>query len=353
MDVFTSITLNYLPKARILASSLKQWHPEWKFHLCISDRNDPDLQLDLDGAQFDTILWIEELGIENVYQWIFKHTIVEICTAIKGYVARMLLQRGAEKVMYLDPDTAVFSSLDEIDHLLDRHSIILTPHLLEFEEVKTAIEDNEICALKHGVFNLGFFALKNDAEGNRFADWFNKRLLEYCYADIPNGLFTDQKWCDLAPTFFENLLILRDPGCNVASWNLSKRNLSLAPGGRTFVNGSPLKFYHFTGYDSGAGSMMTVKYSGGNQAVAQIWEWYGLQLQKHGHEELGKLKWYFDFYENKKEIPQTARLQYRKRKDLQERFPNPFAVGNSGGYYRWYRTRSFGHIFNLKKLRKI
>ena len=141
--------------------------------------------------------------------------------------------------MYIDPDIAVFNRLDEIDRLLDHHAIILTPHQLEFEDVRSAVLDNEVCSLKHGVFNLGFFAINNSSEGYSFANWFNQRLLEFCYADIPNGLFTDQRWCDLAPAFFQNLCILRDPGCNVASWNLSKRNLSFSRGGRTACQWQP------------------------------------------------------------------------------------------------------------------
>lgn len=336
MDVFTSITLNYLPKARILASSLKLRHPEWKFHLCVSDRNTSMAKLEIAEEPFDTIIWIEDLEIDEIYKWIFKHTVVEICTAVKGPVALSLLKNGAEKVMYLDPDIAVFNSLETIDKLLDKHSVILTPHLLEFEDTKAAIEDNEICALKHGVFNLGFFAVNNSSEGMLFARWFNDRLLEYCYADIPNGLFTDQRWCDLAPTFFGNLLVLRDPGCNVASWNLSKRNLSFSGDGTLLANDSPLKFYHFTGYDSGAGNMMTLKYCGGNHVVGEVWNWYGRQLEKQGHEKIGRTKWHFNFFENGKEVPQSARSLYRKRQDLQDAFPNPFTVGENGGYYAWY-----------------
>ncbi len=348
MDVFTSITLNYLPKARVLASTLKLRHPEWKFHLCISDRDSTSLKLDTKGGPFDTILWIEELDIDNIYRWIFKHTAVETCTAVKGPIALSLLKRGAEKVMYLDPDMAVFNRLDEIDRLLDDHPIVLTPHLLEFEDLKEAVEDNEVCALKHGVFNLGFFAINNSSEGFRFANWFCQRLLEFCYEDIPNGLFTDQRWCDLAPAFFQDLYILRDPGCNVASWNLSRRNLSFSPDGTLLVNGSPLKFYHFTGYDSGAGNVMTLKYGGGNQIVSEIWTWYGHQLAKHGQEALGKIKWHFDFFENGKKISQYARLLYRKRVKLQESFPNPFTVGERGGYYRWFRMKRIRDLLKLK-----
>jgi hypothetical protein len=348
VDVFTSITLNYLPKARVLASSLKLHHPEWKFHLCISDRNNTSLNPAATSGLFDTIMWTEELNIENIHGWMFKHTAVETCTAVKGLVALSLLQRGAEKVMYLDPDIAVFNPLDEIERLLDDHPIVLTPHLLDFEADKAAIEDNEICALRHGVFNLGFFAINNSSEGHRFANWFNERLLEYCYDDIPNGLFTDQKWCDLVPAFFPDLHIMRDPGCNVASWNLSRRHLSFSREGTLLVNGSPLKFYHFTGYDSGAGNVMTLKYAGGNQIVSEIWAWYGHQLAEHGQAELGEVKWHFDFFENGKKISQAARLLYRQRQNFQDAFPNPFTTGKGGGYYRRFRVKRIKDLMKLK-----
>lgn len=336
MDVFTSAAINYLPKARVLASTLKLRHPEWRFHLFIADRKSTSLNLKTTGEPFDSITWIEELDIENIYQWIFKHTLVETCTGIKGFAARSLLRQGAEKVIYLDPDIAVFNRLDEIDRLLDLHPVVLTPHQLEFEDVKSAIIDNEICSLKHGVFNLGFFAVNNSQEGKRFVDWFTRRLSEFCYADIPNGLFTDQKWCDLAPGFFQDLYILRDPGCNVASWNLSRRSLSFSEDGTLLVNGSPLKFYHFTGYDSGAGRTMTHIYSGGNSIVYEIWMWYAHQLEKHDDEELGKAKWHFDFFANGELIPHSARLFYRERENIQETFPDPFSVGEHGGYYDWW-----------------
>ena len=75
MIVFTSITLNYLPKAKILAKTLKQFHPDWEFHLLISDRIPSKMATvfteELNQPHFDKVIWIEELPIENVKSWIF------------------------------------------------------------------------------------------------------------------------------------------------------------------------------------------------------------------------------------------------------------------------------------------
>lgn len=335
MDVFTSITLNYLPKARILASTVKRLHPEWRFHVCISDER-PSADLDTTAEPFDNVIWIEDLPIDNLYGWIFKHSLVELCTAVKGPVTRQLVTQGVEKILFLDPDIAVFNSLSEVEDLLDEHSIILTPHISHVEEDRGAIIDNEIGALRWGTYNLGFIAIRNDAEGKRFADWWNQRLLEFCYDDTPYGLFTDQRWCNLVPVFFDNVRVLRDPAYNVASWNLSTREVTLSGDGVILVNGSPLKFFHFTGYDSGAGRVMTTKYAGDNTLVHEIWTWYRLQLEKYGQKEAERRRWPFDYFNNGERIPHEARVLYRERKDLQIAHSNPFEITADGGFYGWF-----------------
>jgi glycosyltransferase involved in cell wall biosynthesis len=60
-------------------------------------------------------------------------------------------------------------------------------------------------------------------------------------------MFTDQRWIDLVPSLFEHH-ILKDPGYNVAYWNLHERDVAWTGDGFV-VNGRPLTFFHFSGYD--------------------------------------------------------------------------------------------------------
>src|ERR1039457_2397753 len=206
---FTSFTYSYLPKAMVLAETLKRFNPSWHLTAVISDRCPKELEgFDL-SPFFDRVITIEELDLPP--SWIFKHDIVELCTAVKGPMLHKLLSEGAEKVIYFDPDIAVFNNLHYLDELLDNHSIILTPHQLEPEATTHAIKDNEICSLKHGVYNLGFIGVSNNGIGLAFSRWWRDRLLQFCYNDIPSGLFTDQKWCDLIPCFFDRVGIVKDP----------------------------------------------------------------------------------------------------------------------------------------------
>ena len=111
--VFTSITANYVPKAKVLATSLKKHHPDAKFHLVLSDRIPSTLEIN--GKPFDSLLTPEDLPIPTRESWLFKHTIVEMCTGVKGWAFLEIIKRHqAEKVIFLDPDIAVFSRMDGI-----------------------------------------------------------------------------------------------------------------------------------------------------------------------------------------------------------------------------------------------
>jgi hypothetical protein len=346
--IFTSISLNYLPKARILASTVKKFHPDWIFHLLISDRamdqNDPTAEIIPSRSQFDRIIWIDALDVDNLPGWIFKHSVMEICTAVKGPFLQQLIREGAERIIYLDPDIAVFNTLDPLIDLLEDHAILLVPHLLDYSDYEQAILDNEIMGvMRHGIFNLGFFAINaSKTDGKRFAQWWGNRVLNYCYADYERGLFTDQKWCDLVPAYFADCHIVRDPGYDVASWNIDKRQVSMAEDGQIRIDGKyPLRFYHFTGYDSGAGDAMTARYSEGNHLISEIWSWYGRQLQENGQGMCGGRTYHYNYYDNGVEVTSDARRIYRERKDLQAAFPNPYKTeGDSGkyrgGFYAWY-----------------
>ena len=98
-----------------------------------------------------------DLGIPEWKGWAFCHDIVELSTAIKPFALLNLLSRPeCSKVIYLDPDIVMFSRVDDILEAMDDASLVLTPHQTEPEVAVAAVIDNEICSLKHGIYNLGF-----------------------------------------------------------------------------------------------------------------------------------------------------------------------------------------------------
>lgn len=328
---YTSITFSYLSRARVLAWSLKRFHPDWHFVVVITDREPEGFDFDVANENFDEVIWGQDLDIPNIESWLFMHNIVEVCTAVKGPVLDQLVKREyADKVFYIDPDIAVFNPLDSLVGLLDEYEILLTPHQLTPEpaSAKRAILDNEIGSLKFGIYNLGFVGVRAGGEGLRFAKWWRDRLLEYCYDDVPNGLFTDQRWCDHVPSFFNNVYIVKDPGCNVASWNISQRNVKVSNDGDILVNGSKLKFYHVTKYGP-VGRAMTERYAEENTEIYEIWAWYGRKLSEFTSPEITKGWWFYGLYEDGRSIEDSHRELYKSRMDLRQNFTNPFSSEGS------------------------
>lgn len=335
VHVFTSAAFNYIPKVRMLFQSLRRLHPEWRLHLALADELRPEI--DLSSEPFDEVTPLSELEIPNWHGWAFCHTIVELATAIKPFMlARLLRQEGCKKVIYMDPDTVAFSRLDDIVEALEHASIVLTPHQTKPESSLSAVIDNEICSLKHGIYNLGFLAVSSDETGKSFADWWSERIYHFCRADIPNGLFTDQRWIDLVPAFFEGVAIMRSPRHNVAPWNLTTRKLSRSEDSTYLVDEQPLGFYHFTGFDSGAHRIMAFKNGGNNPALQGLINWYDDETKDLANDPLAKEKWAYGFYSDGTPIGNTERVVYRERVDLQGAYPDPF---DAGTFKKWWHTQ--------------
>jgi hypothetical protein len=336
MHVFTSITANYLPKAAALAHSVKRVHPEAIFHVVLCDEM-PSCPPSTTDA-FDSIINIKQLPIPNLPSWIFRHRLVELCTAVKGTAFQYIADRcGAERIYYFDPDILVLGRLDDLQRKLDRSSILLTPHLLEAETDRQAILDNEICCLRHGVYNLGFLAVRMTGQGRRFIDWWADRLSQFCYDEVPSGLFTDQRWVDLAPAFFDDIAIVREPEFNVATWNLTHRRATGTAPYEIRINDRPLVFYHFSGFDSGAQKSMLDRYGAHSPVLFELRNWYIARCEELGQSRLGRTKCIFDCYRNNRRIAEQERLLYRRRDDLMLHFPDPFETSDPDrSYLRWY-----------------
>lgn len=339
---FTCAAKNYLPKVAVLADSLRKFHPEIVFVLGLSDSLDCD-ERSLLGRAFD-ILTLDDLGIDESGKWAYCHNIVELSTAIKPFVLQRILDRpDCSAVLYFDPDMAIFSRLDELVEMLGHSSIILTPHLACPEAPVDAGVPNEISCLRHGIYNLGFFGVSNSSVGLSFARWWADRLYDFCRDDKSSGFFTDQKWVDLVPAIFDRVAVVRNARFNVASWNVAQRAVDCDCDGVYFVNGEPLGFYHFTGYDSGA-HRRAISLLSDNSALQTLLDWYGEALS-HKKCLVSGCGWGLGRYSNGAVVKESHRVLYRSFSFLRSRYPDPYRTGSVGltGFLGWCRL--FGWVF--------
>ncbi|MEO0915511.1 MAG: hypothetical protein AAFY31_00765, partial [Pseudomonadota bacterium] len=302
--------------------------------------SDAGTEINLRADGFDHTVTASELIGDGSEAWLFGHTIVEACTAVKGAACQHIFDDPTcDALFYFDPDIAVFNPMDDIVNRLNTADIVLTPHQIvpEARTARQAILDNEITSLSHGAYNLGFLALANRGEGARFATWWDERLRDWCHDRKDIGVFVDQKWCDLVPCFFDNVHIHRDPGCNVASWNLSHRTLTIAENGELRVNGVPLKFYHFTKLGP-IGDTMTQRYARENTEVYELWAWYRNAVADATEPGIPNGYWHYRAFDNGTDIPDAARRLYRERQDLRAAFPHPYQVEN--GFLAWLASET-------------
>lgn len=341
--VYTSICMNYLPKALVLGESLKKHNPDIKFYVVLLERSIPKEVTNDMYKIIDKIILAKDLGYEDFDKFIFKHSIVEASTSVKGQALVYLLENVANKVMYIDPDIKVYNKFDKLKDLLNKHDIILTPHLTIPEIKEQDIRNNELCALQHGVYNLGFVAVNGRDEGIKFAKWWRDRLHLYCYDDIPNGIFTDQRWVDLAPAYFD-CYILKDLGHNMAPWNLSTRKLYDVSGKLLVNKKDELVFFHFSGFDSGANLSVFSNYIADKNAIEfSLRDEYVEDLNRMEQGLLGSYCWSYSLYESGEKIDTYVRILYRDRKFFNEIEESPFSMGN----------QYFKNLFGVNEVTKV
>ena len=242
---FTICSANYLQYARVLHASLRERCPEAGFICFIVDESRG--RLDYRDLGFECVE-VKDISCDHVFDMAARYTIMEFNTAIKPFCMKWILDNRPEDcVVYLDPDILVVSDLIELKQTLaEGASIVLTPHSLA--PLTDGKDPDDLRLMRTGTFNLGFCAIRRSPAAFEFIDWWSNHLLEHCVVDLENGVFVDQKFCDLAPSYFENVHVLRHPGYNVAYWNLLHRKIRRTDGVVSFTaNDLPLRFFHFSG----------------------------------------------------------------------------------------------------------
>lgn len=326
--VFTIVSLNYLPFAMTLMDSLRSIHPAWDRHVLLVDRaNDEQLA----GKDLYHVTTVEALPLPNMREFLFRYGIMELNTAVKPYMFRNLRKQGYDRVVYFDPDILVIDKLLDIEHLLDEgRTAVITPHLTA--PMDDGLQPTELDILRAGSYNLGFIAVNGLPVSDKFISWWAGKLEYGAGADPDRGVFTDQKWIDLAPGMFGEFAILRDPGYNVAYWNVPHRPITRRDGA-WFAALQPLRFFHFSGFDplnpepfSKHQNRLTLSTIGPARELALQ---YAQLVLDRGFEAYRHKPYAFGAFSNGVSIPRSIRSLYRKEPKLRKRArPDPFEKGD-------------------------
>lgn len=311
MHICTIVARNYLAAARVLARSFAARNSGGTCWTLVID--DAAHELDDDAEPF-RVLRPEQLAIAPWDRLVAGYSVLELSTAVKPWLLRHLLgEQGVERIVYLDPDIQVHDSLGELDELLAHHTLLVNPHLTA-PMPRDGRKPAETDILVSGAFNLGFAGFAAGPETDRLLDWWAERLATDCIVAPERGYFVDQRWMDFAPGLVPDLHVLRDPGYNVAYWNLPSRTVS-RHGERYEVDGRPLRFFHFSGFDPARPHLLSKHQDrialADEPVLQELCDGYAAALAAEGYEQWGAKPYAFDALADGTPLDKAARQVFR------------------------------------------
>lgn len=347
--ICTVATKNYLASTRVLADSFLKYHPDGKMYVLLVDRVDG--YFDPEREKFE-IITIEELKDTSIGRMLFWYKAFDATISMKPYLLSHLFNKyGYKKLIFFDSDIMLISRLDEIWELLNKYSIILTPHDTAPISPERYDIPNETSIIMGGVFNAGFIALTNDSNAYAFLTWWRERLCRKCILDPEHGISYEQKWLDLAIAYFNNVHILRDTTYNVAYWNFDYYEIN-SNGENITINGKPMHFFHFSRFNPDNFSNIDFKNINNIKKLTPyilkhltpLFQAYRQALLANQYEETRKWPYAFDYFENGRRIPDIARSIYWNLGDKAQLLGDPFITHGSHSYFKWL-FRSAGGLF--------
>jgi hypothetical protein len=140
-----------------------------------------------------------------------------------------------DRITYLDADLFFYADPAAVFTEIGDHSIAIVGH--RFSRRLQHLE-----AL--GIYNVGWLSFLRDSHAQECLLWWRERCIEWCYDQLENERFADQKYLDDWPTRFERTVVLRHRGANLAPWNLADYQVSWRED-QLWVDDQPLIFFHF------------------------------------------------------------------------------------------------------------
>jgi hypothetical protein len=242
----TISSANYLGRVQALLTSIAACQPDAQVEVLLCESPEVCRRI---SSELNRRFWAPDEVCPDWRHMAFYYNVIEFNTALKPYFMERLIEAGHGGVIYLDPDIEVYSSLAPVGDLLKEHDVVLTPHTchpVPDDGRRPAMEEY----IRAGQFNLGFVGIAASENARSMLRWWQEVCRERCLFDPSHRYFVDQFWAAAFASFAERLCVLRDPGCNVAYWNVFQRTLARNAAGWV-VDGKPLKFFHFSGLAEG------------------------------------------------------------------------------------------------------
>jgi hypothetical protein len=337
----TVFARNYTSQVRVLARSLRTHAAGVPLTALLIDEPRPPFD---PAAEVFRIVRLDDIGVPGLRQACFRLNLRELASMVKPFLLAHLLDQGFRSVVFLDPDILAVGPMEPVLERVRLHAVTLTPHFVRPPHECARGIERELRMLLVGTLNAGFVGLTDGDDARTFLQWWQDRVAGDCAHRTGDGVFYDQRWLDLAPGLFADVHIARDPGWNVAYWNLPERVVRSTAHGLT-VDGVAARFFHFSGFRPGDRQLsryadhVSPDETGDAERVYNEYEQRLLDADHCG------TRWWpyaFDTFDNGVRIAPAVRRMYRELGSRADAFGDPFSTAPSNSFFRWLRSPAPG-----------
>jgi hypothetical protein len=243
------ITSNAFFAQMLLAiRSIQRVYIKAHFFIVLADKAKDKKALEKLLPASSVLIEAHELGISDFTGMAFSYSSYEFACALKPFALEYILHLcQTQHILYCDNDLLFFSPLIELESMLEKSCIALTPQRLT--PTKPYNQFREQFIHQRGLFNAGFVALNASlCETKTWLNWWQDHLINNGHTYTMLSSCGDQKWLDQLIVFYPQLNIIKHPGYNIALWNIDERHCSFAQTLPT-VNDQPLRFLHLSYID--------------------------------------------------------------------------------------------------------
>ena len=169
-----------------------------------------------------------------------------VAMAAKPIALAQMLDAGHRAVIYADADLWLIDRPESLLRAVLGASIVFTPHAVLPPASPRAVR-KDLLLLTAGTYNAGLVGVSEGEVARGFCAWWAERALTL--ADRPVLKPSDQRWLNLVPHLFRDVLVLDDPGVNVGHWRIeSDTDVELSEGCYR-LRGHPIALLHMSGFD--------------------------------------------------------------------------------------------------------
>lgn len=236
MTFCTLFDSNYISKGIALYLSIAKYTDNFVLFVMAMDRK---CEAQLKSIAFSNM--IVECIDDNMFpelEWAKKNrSRAEFCWTCGSVVTHLFFEKyQLQEITYLDSDLMFFNSPSIIDQELKRKnaSVGLSPHFIH----------NTL----FGIYCVQYVYFKRDENGVACLNWWKDECLKWCYSQLEDGKYGDQKYLDYMHRLFNGVVDIENRGVGIANWNMEQYKYNFIE--KTLMHNNkiwPIVFFHYNG----------------------------------------------------------------------------------------------------------